>query len=97
MPHISTITEAREQMIEKIRFKLTTVPDYLRKTFQKLDELTEPNISDMTTIRSSVRDRFTASSTWRMTVLIGFNSFPFSTGLHLLSGYLCTKYKSIKT
>ena len=29
IPYISTITEAREQMTEKIQLKLATVPDYL--------------------------------------------------------------------
>ena len=50
----------------------------------------------MTTIRPSLRDRFTASSTWHMKILIrlfGFISFLFSIGLQLLSGYFCTKYK----
>ena len=54
MPHISTITQAREQMIEKVQLKLATVPDYHRKSFQKLDKLTEPIILDMTTIRPSL-------------------------------------------
>ena len=93
MPHISTITQAREQMIEKVQLKLATVPDYHRKSFQKLDKLTEPIILDMTTIRPSLRNRFTASSTWHITNLIGFISFLFSIGLQFLSGYLCTKYK----
>ena len=93
MPHISTITQAREQMIEKVQLKLATVPDYHPKSFQKLDKLKEPIILDMTTIRPSLRNRFTASSTWHITILIGFVSFLFSIGLQFLSGYLCTKYK----
>ena len=63
MPHVSTITQAREQMIEKVQLKLAT-------SLKKLDELTESIILDMTTIRPSLRDRFTASSTWHMTILI---------------------------
>ena len=94
MPHISTITQAREQMIEKVQLKLATVPDYHRKSFQKLDKLTEQIILYMTTIRPSLRNRFTASSTWHIIFSNGYTSFLFSIGLQFLSDYLCTKYKN---
>ena len=87
------ITQTREQMIEKVQLKFATVTDYHRKSFQKLDKLTESIFLDMTTIRPSLRNRFTASSTWHITILIGFISFLFSIGLQFLSSNLCTKYK----
>ena len=40
MPHISTLTQAREQVIEKVQLELANVPDYHRKSFDRLDELT---------------------------------------------------------
>ena len=62
MPHISTLTQAREEVIEKVQLELANVPDYQRKSFDPLDELTETIIGDMKTIRPSLRNRFTDSS-----------------------------------
>ena len=69
MSHISTINQAREQLIGNVQLKIAIVPDYHQKSFQKLDKLTEPTILDMTTIRSSLRDKIMASCTWHMTVI----------------------------
>ena len=96
MPHILT-TQAHEQMIEEIPLNLATVHAYRRKSFQKLDELTEPIALDMTIIWPSLRNIFTASSTWHMTILIGFFSFLFSNGVQFLLGYFCFKYKIVYT
>ena len=95
MPQISTIVQAREQMIDKVQFRLATVPDYHGKSIQKPDKLTEQIIFDMTTIRSRVLDRCTTSSTWHMTILIELISFLFFNGLQLLSGYLCNKVSKL--
>ena len=75
MPHISTLTQGREQVIEKVQLELANVPDYHRKSFDRLDELTEPIIGNMKTIRPSWRNRFTDSSTWKITIAIGVTSF----------------------
>ena len=92
MPHISTLTQAREQVIEKVQLKLANVPDYHRKSFDRLDKLTEPIIGNMKTIRPSLRNRFTDSSTWKITIAIGVTSFSISLVLQLLFGYLTNKY-----
>ena len=54
MPHIATVMQARKQMIERIHMKSS----------DQLGELTKPIISDMRTIRPSLRNRFTAITTW---------------------------------
>ena len=91
MPHISTLTQAREQVIEKVQLELASLPDYHRKSCDRLDELTEPIIGDMKTIRPSLRNRFTSSSTWKITIAIGVTSF-ISHVLQLLLCYLTNKY-----
>ena len=91
MPHISTLTQAREQVIEKVQLELANVPDYRRKSFDRLDELTEKIIGDTKTIRPSLRNRFTDSSTWKITIAIGVKSFLISLVLQLLFGYLTNK------
>ena len=54
MPHISFLTQAIEQVIENIEPELVNVSDYCRKSFNRLDELTEtePIIGDKRTIKS---------------------------------------------
>ena len=54
MPHISTLTQAREQVIEKVQIELANVPEYHRKSFHRLNELTEPITGDIKTIRQSL-------------------------------------------
>ena len=75
MPHISTLTQAREQVIEKVQLELANVRDYHRKSFDRLDEITEPIIGNM---KKTLRNRFTDSSTWKITIAIGVPSFFFS-------------------
>ena len=93
MPHISTLTQAREQVIEKVQFELANVPEYHRKSFHRLNELTEPITVDMKTIRPSLRNRFTDSSTWKKTIVAGVTSHFISLVLQLPFGYLTNKYR----
>ena len=71
---------------------MANVPDYHRKSFDRLEKLTEPIYGNMKTIRPSLRKRFTKSSTWKITIAIAVTSFFISLALQLLFGYLTNKY-----
>ena len=89
MPHISTLTQAREQVIEKVQIELAKVPEYHRKSFHRLNELTEPITGDIKTIRQSLRNRFTDSSTWKITIVTGVTSFLISLLSYNYSLFIC--------
>ena len=47
---------------------------------------------NMQIIRPSLKNRFTQSDTWKMSVIIGTISFKISMILHALINYFCQKY-----
>ena len=75
LPHISTMTEARQQIIEQVQLQMASIPEYHRKSIHKLDEISMPILLDMKTIKPSLRNEFSSSRTWKMSIGIGMVSF----------------------
>ena len=92
LPHFATITQARQQFIEEIQIQMSEIPDHQRPSLNKLDEIAQPILMDMQSIRPSLKNRFTQSDTWKMSVIIGTISFIISVILHSLINYVCQKY-----
>ena len=90
LSHIETVKQARQQMIGRIQ--LETVPDYHRKKLDELEKPTKPMISDMITRRPNLRNRFTATTTWQLTIMIGIVSFMISSLLQCAGGRLWNQY-----
>ena len=65
LPHISTMTEARQQIIEQVQLQMASIPEYHRKSINKLDEISLLKILGMKTIRPSLRNEFSSSRTWK--------------------------------
>ena len=63
------------------------MPEYQRLSFDKLDEVAEPMLRDMQTVRTSLSNRFTQAHTWKMSILIGIASFIISMLLHFFLNY----------
>ena len=91
LPHMATIAQARQQFIEDIQLKMSQVPEYQRFSFDKLDEVAEPILRDMQTVRTSLSNKFTQTHTWKMSIIIGIASFIISMVL-LFFIYLVHKY-----
>ena len=92
LPHFATIAQARQQFIEEIQIQTSEIPDHQRLSLNNLDEITQPILMNMQSIRPSIKNRFTQSGTWKMSVIIGTISFIISTILHALINYVCQKY-----
>ena len=71
---------------------MSEVLEYQRLSFNKLDEVAEPILRDMQTVRTSLSKKFTQAHTWKMSIIIGIASFIISTVLHFLINYLVHKY-----
>ena len=71
---------------------MSETPDHQRKLLNKLDEIAQPILMDMQSIRPSLTNRFTQSDTCKMSVIIGTISFIISMILHSLINYVCQKY-----
>ena len=83
LPHMATIAQARQQFIEGFQLKMSEVLEYQRLSFDKLDEVAEPILRDMQTVRTSLSNKFTQAHTWKMSIIIGIASFIISTVLHI--------------
>ena len=86
MLHFATVTQALQQMIERIQLEMTTLPDYHVKSFDELHELTKPILINMRTIRP--RKRFTATTTWQLTIIFGVIFIMISNLLQFAGEYL---------
>ena len=82
LPHMATIAQARKQFIEDIQLKMSEVPEYQQLSFDKLDEVAEPILCDMQTVRTSLSNKFKRAHTWKMFTIIGVASFIISMVLH---------------
>ena len=58
LSHISSMSEARRQIIEQVQLKMLTVPEFHRKSLDKLDEISEPIILNMKNLRPSNQNKF---------------------------------------
>ena len=94
LPHISTMTEARQQIIEQVQLQMASIPEYHRKSIHKLDEISMPILLDMKTIKPSLRNEFSSSRTWKMSIGIGMVSFLISLTLHTGLSYFLHKYRA---
>ena len=56
LPHISSMSEARRQIVEQLQLKMLMVPEFHRKSLDKLDEISEPIILKMKNLRPSIQD-----------------------------------------
>ena len=68
------------------------MPEYQRFSFDKLDEVAEPILSDMHTARTSLSNKFTQAHTRKMPIIIGIGSFIISMVLRFFINYLVHKY-----
>ena len=50
---------------------MSEIPDQQRPSLNKLDEIAQPILMNMQSIRPSLKNRFTQSGTWKMSVIIG--------------------------
>ena len=92
LPHFATIAQARQQFIEEIQIQMSEIPNHQRPSLNKLDEIAQPILMNMQSIRPSLKNRFTQSDTWEMSVIIGTIAFIISMILHALINYVCQKY-----
>ena len=92
LPHFATFAQARQQFIEEIQIQMSEIPDHQRPSLNKLDEIAQPILMNMQSIRPSLKNRFTQSDTWKMSVIIGTIFFIISMILHALISYVCQKY-----
>ena len=70
---------------------MSEIPHHQRPSLNRLDEIAQPILMDMQSVRPSLKNRFTQSDTWKMSVIIGTISF-VSMILHALINYVCQKY-----
>ena len=91
LPHMATIAQARQQFIEDIQLKMSEVPEYQRFSSDKLDEVAEPILRDMQTVRTGLSNKFTQAHTWKISIIIGIASFIISMVLNFIN-YLVHKY-----
>ena len=91
LPHFATIAQARQQFIEEKQIQISEIPDHQRPSLNKLDEIAQPTLMNMQSIRPSLKNRFTQTDTWKMSVIIGTISY-ISMILHALINYVCQKY-----
>ena len=92
LPHISTLTEERQQIIEQVQLQMASIPDYQRKSINKHDEISLPILLEVKTIKPSLRNEFSSSRTWKMS--IGMVSFLISLTLHAGLSYFLHKYRA---
>ena len=92
LPNFATIAQARQQFIEEIQIQMSEIPDHQRPSLNKLDEIAQPIFMNTQSIRPNLKNRFTQSDTWKMSVIIGTISFIISMILHALINYVCQKY-----
>ena len=93
LPHISSMSEARRQIVEQVQLKMLTVPEFHRKSLDKLDEISEPIILKMKNLRPGIQNKFREAGTWKMSVTIGFCSFCISLLLHFGLTYVLQCYR----
>ena len=89
MLHFATVTQALQQMIERIQLEMTTLPDYHVKSFDQLHELTKPILINMRTIRP--RKRFNATTNWQLTIIFGVILIMISNLLQFAPSPICIK------
>ena len=58
LPHFATIAQARQQFIEEIQIQMSEIPDHQRPSLNKLDEIAQPILMNMQSIRPSLKNRF---------------------------------------
>ena len=75
LPHISSMSEALKQIIEQVKLKIFLLPEFQRKSIDKLDEISESNILNMKIFRPSIQNKFREVGTWILSVTIEFCSF----------------------
>ena len=92
LPHISSMSEARRKIVEQAQLKMLTVPEFLRKSLDKLDEISEPIILNMKNLRPSIQNKFREAGTWIISVTIEFCSFCNSLLLHFGLAYVLKRY-----
>ena len=88
------MTEARQQIIEQVQLQMASIPEYHRKSIHKLDEILMPIRLDMKTIKPSLRNEFSSSRNWKMSIGIGMVSFLISLTLHTGLSYFLHKYRA---
>ena len=80
------------RIMPTILLKMSEKPEYQRFQFDKLDEVADPIIRDMQTVRTRLSNNFTQSYTWKMSIIMGIASFKISMVLHFFINYLVRKY-----
>ena len=93
LPHISLMSEARRQIIEQVQLKMLTVPEFHKKSLDKLDEASEPITLNVKNFRPRIQNEFWEAGTWKMSVTIGFCSFCISLFLNLGLTYVLQGYR----
>ena len=88
------MTEARQQIIEQVQLQIASIPEYHRKSNNKLDEISLPILLEMKTIKPSLLKEFSSSRTWKMSIGIGMVSFLISLTLHTGFSYFLHKYRA---
>ena len=69
------------------------MPEFHRKSLDKLDEISEPIILNMKNLRRSIQNKFREAEIWKMSVTIGFCSFCISLLLHFGLTYILQCYR----
>ena len=94
LPHISTMTKARQQIIEQVQLQIASIPEYHRKSINKLDEISLPIVLEMKTIKRSLLKEFSSSCTWKMSIGTEMVSFLISLTLHTGLSYFLHKHRA---
>ena len=71
LPNFATIAQARQQFNEEIQIQMSEISDHQKRSLSKLDEIAQPILMNMQSIRPSLKNRFTQSATWKLSVIIG--------------------------